>query len=75
MDVWKIEMYEREGIYPMHGESCVTFMRDCEYINTCTLSTEYLAKPCTEKDQDKVEYSVELTMADLIQSQLEKVES
>jgi hypothetical protein len=66
-------MYEEAGVYPMRGESCVSFGRDCEYLNTCSLSTQYLTKPCTPADEDKVEYSIELTLQDLLESQMDKV--
>ena len=73
LDISIIEMYEDAGVYPMRGESCVSFGRDCEYLNTCSLSTQYLTKPCTEKDEDKIEYSLELTLQDLLESQMNKV--
>jgi hypothetical protein len=75
LDVKMIELYEEVGIYPQHGESCVSFMRDCEYINTCGLDTSYLAKPCTEKEEDKFDYSINLSLQDLIEAQLAKVET
>lgn len=73
LDINVIEMYEEAGVYPMRGESCVSFGRDCEYLNTCALSTAYLTKPCTPQDEDKVEYSIELTLQDLLESQMNKV--
>lgn len=74
LDISVIELYEQAGVYPMRGESCVSFGRDCEYLNTCTLSTKYLTKPCKAQDEDKVQYTVELTLQDLFESQLGKVE-
>lgn len=73
LDISVIEMYEDAGVYPMRGESCVSFGRDCEYLNTCSLSTQYLTKPCSPADEDKVEYSLELTLQDLLESQMSKV--
>lgn len=74
LDIQMIELYEDAGIYPQHGESCVSFMRDCEYLNVCGLDTQFLAKPCTSEHEDKMEYSVNLTLADLLESQLSKME-
>jgi hypothetical protein len=75
LDVDIIKMYEEAQIYPMHGESCVSFGRDCEYINHCTLSTKYLTKKATEKDLDMVEYQVTVNLLDLLDSQLERIET
>ena len=41
LDIELIKMYEQASIYPMHGESCYSFFRECEYLNLCTLSTIY----------------------------------
>lgn len=84
LDIEKIKMYEEAQIYPMHGESCVTYsvetekeskvwIGDCEYINTCTLSNEHITMKCTAEMEDKTEYQVNLTLADLLNTQLEKV--
>jgi len=72
LDVEIIKMYEDAEIYPMRGESCYSFFRECEYLQSCNLSTEYLTKPCTEKEVDKTEYEINLTLADLIDAQLKK---
>ena len=73
LDIDVIQMYEEAGVYPMRGESCVSFGRDCEYLNTCTLSTAFLTKPCSPADEDKVQYQLELTLQDLLESQMGKV--
>ena len=75
LEVDKIKMYEEAGVYPMHGESCYSFYRPCEYINTCTLSTEYLTKPCTSEEEDKMEYQFNINLATLLEAQFNKVES
>jgi len=73
LDIETIKMYEEAGVWPMHGESCNSFFRDCEYINTCTLSNNHITMPCTPEMEDKTEYQVTLTLADLLETQLEKV--
>lgn len=74
LDVQTIELYQATGVYPMRGESCYDFFRDCEYLNQCTLSTNLITSPFTEKSvlDDKV-YDVELTLEEIIEGQLSKV--
>jgi len=73
LDVEMIRLYEGAGVYPMHGESCFNYFRECEFFQTCTLSTSYLTKPCTPEEQDKTEYQVVIGLADLLNTQLEKL--
>lgn len=74
LDIETIKMYDREGVYPMHGESCYSFFRECEYFNVCTLSTKHLTKPFNPAtDTDVLEYQVNVTLLDLIESQVRKV--
>ncbi len=73
LDVDVIQMYEAAGIYPMRGESCYSFRRECKYFNTCSLSTDALAKPMTADMVDKTDYQVQITLADLLETQLRKV--
>jgi len=73
LDIEMIKLYEEAEVYPMHGESCTNFGRDCEYFQTCTLSTEYLTKPCTPEEEDKFDYQIKLTLEQLLDSQLNKV--
>lgn len=74
LDIETIKMYEEAEIYPMHGESCTSFGRDCEYFQTCTLSTDHLTKPCTPEEEDTTDYQVKITLDDLLDSQLRKVQ-
>jgi RecB family exonuclease len=75
LDIETIKLYEQAGVYPMRGESCYSFYHDCEYLNTCTLSTQYLTTPLVAQPEtpEKVEqFQINITMADLIQAQLAK---
>ena len=74
LDIETIKMYEEAEVFPMHGESCYSFFRECEYLNVCQLSTEYLTKPCTPDQEDKTEYQVVLTLENLLDTQLAKAE-
>jgi hypothetical protein len=75
LDIEMIKLYEEAEVYPMHGESCYSFFRECEYLNTCQLSTQYLTKPCTAEEEDTEEYQVVLSLEDLLNTQLEKAEA
>ena len=72
LDIETIKLYEEAEIYPQRGESCFNFFRECEYMQTCSLSTSYLTKKCTEADVDKTEYQIQLSLEDLITAQLAK---
>lgn len=74
LDVEVIKLYDKTGVYPMRGESCSAWFRDCEYLNQCTLSTELITTPPTEESilDDKV-YDVEVTLNDLIEAQMKKI--
>ena len=77
LDIECIKMYDEASIYPMHGESCYEFFRECEYLQTCTLSTERLATPLSDEDAQKLEdqlkeFQIHVTLDQLIQSQLAK---
>jgi len=73
LDIEIIKLYEAAGVYPMRGESCFSFRRECKYFNTCSLSTDSLAKPMDESMLDKTDYQVQITLADLLETQLKKV--
>lgn len=77
LDVELIKMYEGAGIYPMHGESCFTYFRECDYYTTCTLSTKHLTKPLTAEQEVKMDeelekFQVRISLEDLIVAQLAK---
>jgi hypothetical protein len=84
LDIEMIKMYEEASVYPMRGNACVnysskaddgknTWQGDCEYINSCTLSTGFLTKPATEEDLDRTDYQITLSLADLLNTQMEKL--
>lgn len=77
IDTQIIDMYESYEVYPMFGESCYEFFRECEYLGLCTLSTERLTKPLTKQmleDIDKAEeqYTFTLDFYDLVEAQVAK---
>jgi len=81
LDIETIKLYESSGVYPMHGESCYSYFRECEYFQNCTLSTKYLEKPLSESEEISYEekekvgaYQIEVSINDLIESQLKRGE-
>jgi len=70
LDVEMIKMYENVQVYPMHGESCFHFYRECEYLNLCQLSTEHLTTP--EPEENPEEFQINISIADLISAQFAK---
>ena len=78
MDTKKIDMYEDFSLYPMNGDFCYDFFKDCEYLGLCTMSTERLTKMLTQKMLDgmaKREESYDFTFEfdELIQAQVDKI--
>jgi len=77
IDTEHVKLYESYGTYPMHGESCFDFFRECEYLSLCTLSTDRLGKPLTQEVLDKIEidsarYQFKVDFYDLVEAQIEK---
>lgn len=76
-DTQDIARYDDAGIFPMRGESCVAFGRECEYLQVCTLNTRYITSPLTPEAAQDVEneikkYQIVITLDQLIDSQLSK---
>lgn len=77
IDVKKLELYEEYEVYPMNGDFCYDFYRECEYLGLCTLDTPRLTKPLTQKILDEIEkreasYDFDLDFSELIQTQIDK---
>ena len=77
LDCDTILLYEKAGVYPMHGESCFNYYRECEFLNTCTLSTTYLTTSLSEEEKQKLlkahsSFHISLDAEDLIAAQIAK---
>ena len=77
LDCDTLLMYEENDLFPMHGESCYDFFRECKYMNLCQMSTDRLTTPLTQKGYQEMltkesEYQISVTLEDLITKQLEK---
>lgn len=69
--------YEAAGYFPKRGQSCTKFGRDCEYLQTCGMSTGILATPLSEEAAERITheidgFSVVVTLEELINAQLRK---
>jgi len=77
LDCDTILMYEKAGVYPMRGESCFNFFRECGFLNTCTLSTSLLTTPLSVEAEQKIlddhsTFHISLDVGDLIEAQIAK---
>ena len=77
LDCDTIAMYENAGVYPMHGESCFNYYRECEFLNICTLSTASLTTPVTPEQEEQIKqdhsaFHISLDVEDLIAAQIAK---
>ena len=75
LDCEVITLYENTGVYPMRGESCNDWFRECEFLQTCTLSTSHITSPLTEAEYEELQekeskWQIQVTVEELIQSQL-----
>lgn len=77
-DTQDISRYEETGVYPMRGENCRAFNRDCKYFGTCTLNTKYLTSPISDDKAaqlaaEETNAMVVVTFEELIETQIRKV--
>lgn len=77
LDIEMIKAYENASIYPMHGESCYSFFRECAYYQVCTLSTKHLTQTLTHDQEEKMDaeiekFQIKITLSDLINAQIAK---
>lgn len=75
LDIEVIKMYEDAGVFPMHGESCFEFYRECKYLGLCTLATNKLTDPFNPEEFKEEEFQIELSLEDLIKAQLSKTDT
>jgi hypothetical protein len=79
MDIDIVRLYEKAENYPTHGEYCYSFFRECEFFSNCKLGTEYLAVPYdaaepVDRISGESEFTLELSLLDLIDAQLNRQE-
>lgn len=79
LDIEFLESCKRNNHYPMRGESCFSFFRECPYLGVCTLSVEHLVSPLspddllalTEKESDE-NYLFNISFEEVVRKQLEQ---
>lgn len=78
LDCELLFLYETNQLYPMHGESCFTYFRECQFMGLCQMDTDKLVSPITSEQAQAIEdknseYQIKITLEDLISAQLSKV--
>ena len=78
LDTEILSLYNDSDLYPMRGESCFTYFRECQYLNLCQMETSRLTSDATPEQLEKIEqtnseYQIQITLEDLITTQLSKV--
>lgn len=78
LDCEILTLYETNNLYPMHGENCVQYFRDCSYLGLCEMPDDRITSPLTQAGLEKLvidneKYQIKITLEDLIQTQLSKV--
>lgn len=49
------ETYGDYGMWPLSGEACVSYGRECPFMHECHLKTENLIKPLRQRDLDEAD--------------------
>jgi hypothetical protein len=83
LDIEQAEMFREYNIYPMRGEACYNFFRQCEFFEKCTYSDEALkAMAASQQAQDERygkltdnEFDFVFDLEEIKAHQLEEVES
>lgn len=75
LDVEIIKLYHQNQLWPKNGDSCFAFFRPCEFYQSCGMSDAVLVPESVRMQEPKPEakmISIELTLMDLINSQLDR---
>lgn len=82
LDTEILSTYNQNNLYPMRGESCFSYFRECQYMGLCQMDTDRLVPSLSDEmyeemvdgiEQKNSEYQIQITLDDLINSQLSKV--
>lgn len=74
-DIERIQTYTEAGVFPMHGESCYSYFRPCEFYEICTMSDKSLMLDKVKLiEDDESKFMFKFTLEDLINAQLGKHE-
>ena len=73
-DIAMLNLYAEQDFYPMHGESCTNFGKDCKFFGLCEMKTESLLGSEVELEiEDPKKYQFHLSAEQLIQDQLDLI--
>lgn len=74
LDVKHIIEYSDEGYFPMHGEACYDFFRECSHFGVCEMSNKVLTggREIPVKVEDMSKYMFKFTLDELIEAQLSR---
>ena len=62
-----VELEGSYGIWPMHGEHCVTYNRNCDFMGMCHMDTGSLIAPLRERDLvESTEYQFVFDVEELL---------
>lgn len=72
LDVKHIIEYSEEGYFPMHGEACYDFFRECSHFGVCEMSNKVLTGGAVipEKVESMDKYMFKFSLDELIEAQL-----
>jgi len=72
VEVDTMEIYDREDCFPMHGESCESWGRPCDFFGVCNLSNDVLLKnpPTDYKIEADIDFTFNISLIELIEAQL-----
>ena len=76
MDVNILGYYNSQDAFPMRGESCYSFFRQCTHFNICQMSDKVLIDYAKIAEEDStrvdIEYQINISLLDLIDSQISR---
>lgn len=55
------ETYGDYGIWPLHGEACMSYGRECQFMHECHMATEGVMKPLTQRSLDEFDSPLDNT--------------
>lgn len=68
--------YAEDGFFPMHGQNCFHFNRECKFFEQCEMQNKYLVGPeenIPVKEDNPEDYPFRFTLSELIEAQLARV--
>ena len=79
-DVSRIQQFNEAEHFPMRGNNCYTFFRECEYYGACNMSPQFLFGgrsieeiPLLKELTEETHYDFKFTIEELIEAQRSKL--